>query len=177
MVEVYQSIINWANNIQLNGVIAFNTIAIFNNQVKRESKGKGYVFWKPALFIEIKSSKDETYGANDQLTGSELEVIFHIVHNELDDATGNLDQNINVFTLRNLVKKSYSLFQPLQCGVFNYYGEEQQFTHDNIYIYKIKYKCWYVDTSAYPIPDQMYYYATGSVVGTYSVGFTYSVQN
>lgn len=157
------------------GLPYFNTVAVFNDQIKRSKSGKGYNYWDPSVFIQIKSSNEGSYG--DQLTFAEFDVTFHISMYQLNGwDLASLDENLYIFHLRNLIKSNFSLFQPPQCGPFNWKGEEQQFDHDQIYTYRLSYKCYYVDKVSDPfITGYEYLSATGSTTLTLTASFTASI--
>lgn len=171
--QVYQDILSRIDNIiDSSGNKIFNWRAVFNDQIKRTKDGSGYSFWMPAVFVEIKTHNEGSIG--DQLTYAEMDIIFHIVHNELDDAYGLLDQNTNVFQFRDYIKSNFSLFKPTNCGVFIWLGENQSFNHTNIYEYIVKYKCYYIDNLASPTITGSEYYNTGAS-SSFIITYTQSV--
>lgn len=160
--NVYKDIVDRIALIKENDLPVFNTVAVFNDQINRSKSGKGYSFWDPSVFIEIRSSNDGSFG--EQLTFSDLDIIFHISMFQLNGwDQASLDENLYIFHLRNLIKSNFSMFKPTQCGLFNWDKEEQQFDHDQIYTYKLTYKCHYIDQVAYPFNTGQYYYATASL--------------
>lgn len=142
--EVYQQIITSAPSI-------FNYVSIYNKQIKRLLNGSNFSYNNPSLFIEIQEEQQSIETLGNQLTASNLIIIFHIVMMELDGAVGNMDQNLNIFNLRNEVKKNYSLFKLTQGGTFNWMNEDEDYDHGSIYHYLIKYKAYYIDFSSYNI--------------------------
>ena len=121
--------------------------AVYNNQVKEEQGGKTFDFPKPAILIEIDTPNEglQTLGIRN-VTVSELTWRFYIVHEQLDAANGTLDQNLDVFDYRDMVKVAFTQFQPKNCSYFMYREESQDYAHNNIYVYSIAFKCSYVDT-------------------------------
>lgn len=134
-------------------------VAIFNNQVREEQDGKTFDFPKPALLIEIENPNQglQTLG-QDNVTVSEITWRISIVHEQLDAADGTLDQNLDVFDYRDLVKVAMTGIRPKNCSHWMYVEESQDYAHNNIYVYSIGFKCSFVDTKGSPLdPDSNTY--------------------
>ncbi len=161
---VYTDIITRIDEIKhTDGNPVFNTRAIFNKQIDRAKTAKGYSFWDPSVFIEMKSSNEGSIGG--QLTYADLAITFYISMFQLNGwDNASLDENLYIFHLRNLIKSNFSMFKATQCGLFNWVGEEQQFDHDQIYTYKLTYKCYYIDQIAYPINTHREYNFSGATL-------------
>ena len=172
LAQVYTDIMNKVVSILSGGVRVFNTVAVYNDQITRMKNGSGTTYWLPAVFIELRTYNENTIG--DQLTNADIDVIFHVAHMELDSGIGTLDQNLNIFTMRDYVKSTFSMFKPTNCGLFVWKGEQQQFNHDNINEYKLTYKCHYIDNVANSlITGTQYEYANAGI--TFSFGYSQSV--
>jgi hypothetical protein len=134
-------------------------VAIFNNQVREEQDGKTFDFPKPAILIEIENPNQglQTLG-QDNVTVSEITWRISIVHEQLDAADGTLDQNLDVFDYRDLVKVAMTGIRPKNCSHWMYVEESQDYAHNNIYVYSIGFKCSFVDTKGSPLdPDSNTY--------------------
>jgi hypothetical protein len=134
-------------------------VAIFNNQVKEEQDGKTFDFPKPALLVEIENPNTglQTLG-QDNVTVSEITWRISIVHEQLDAADGTLDQNLDVFDYRDLVKVAMTGIRPKNCSKWMYVEESQDYAHNNIYVYSVGFKCSFVDTKGSPLdPDSNTY--------------------
>jgi hypothetical protein len=134
-------------------------VAIFNNQVKEEQDGKTFDFPKPALLVEIENPNQglQTLG-QDFVTVSEITWRISIVHEQLDAADGTLDQNLDVFDYRDLVKVAMTGIRPKNCSKWMYVEESQDYAHNNIYVYSVGFKCSFVDTKGSPLdPDSNTY--------------------
>jgi hypothetical protein len=134
-------------------------VAIFNNQVREEQDGKTFDFPKPALLIEIENPNQglQTLG-QDNVTVSEITWRISIVHEQLDASDGTLDQNLDVFDYRDLVKVAMTGIRPKNCSHWMYVEESQDYAHNNIYVYSIGFKCSFVDTKGSPLdPDSNTY--------------------
>lgn len=135
--EVYNQILS---NVD---TTTFNTIAIYAEQPRRMMRGNGYSFLTPACFVEINESNYETVG--DGITTSDCDIKFHIIMEQLDGNNGTLDQNLDIFTLRNNIKSAFSLFKLNQGGFFQWKDEDEDYCHSNIYHYILSYKAFNVD--------------------------------
>jgi hypothetical protein len=134
-------------------------VAIFNNQVKEEQDGKTFDFPKPALLVEIENPNQglQTLG-QDFVTVSEITWRISIVHEQLDAADGTMDQNLDVFDYRDLVKVAMTGIRPKNCSKWMYVEESQDYAHNNIYVYSVGFKCSFVDTKGSPLdPDSNTY--------------------
>lgn len=152
LVPVIGDLINKINSlVDTNNAPYFNTVAVWNDQVKRMKDGSGYSLLTPACFIEIEESNEMQLGMG--VTSSDLTITFHVVHEELDAIDGTLDQNLNVFGYRDIIKRYFTKYSPTQCGHMGYIHEKQDYSHNNIYQFNIQFKVGYIDTVAYPLQD------------------------
>lgn len=145
--------------LQARTVAGVQYAAVFNNQVKDEEKGKTFDFPKPAILVEIDTPNQgvQTLGINN-VTVSELTWRLYIVHEQLDAMNGTLDQNLDVYDLRDAVKVAFTGFKPKNCSYWQYAEESQDYAHNNIYVYSIAFRCSYVDTKGSPLdPDSTAY--------------------
>jgi hypothetical protein len=134
-------------------------VAIFNNQVKEEQDGKTFDFPKPALLVEIENPNQglQTLG-QDFVSVSEITWRISIVHEQLDAADGTMDQNLDVFDYRDLLKVAMTGIRPKNCSKWMYVEESQDYAHNNIYVYSVGFKCSFVDTKGSPLdPDSNTY--------------------
>lgn len=147
--------------------LMFKHVANWNNQIYRMQNSKGYSVLSPAAFVEIKRDNVEFLGYG--YSSYDAEITIHIYQTELDAADGTLDQNLNVFDLREEVKNYLNLFSPDNSSPFMYKGEEEHFGHDNIYHYKLQFHSHFVDDAGsiqiYEFPGR-----------TYSLGLSMSLQ-
>lgn len=131
----------------------FQLVAMWNDQVTRERTGGGYTFEKPACFLQLIPEKTETLLSNVSFQTYCLRL--HIVDMELDSADGKLDQNLNVFTYRDLVKNYLVGFTPANSSTLFYTDERQDYTHDDVYHYQLDLKCGFTDLKGSVLdPDQ-----------------------
>lgn len=133
----------------------WNYVALWNNQVKRAIDGSGYDFQFPALFLEIQDTSSEVYlnGTSTQ----DLEIIFHICHQELDSTIGTLDQNLDVFTYRTYVRQYFTNYgNAPTMNSFMFRKEIEDFNHGNVAHWKEIFKCKLVDISGNPYLNGTY---------------------
>lgn len=133
-------------------------VAMWNNQVKTAEKGKTFPFATPALFIELPPQEWQPLPSGFGMC--DLTVRLHLVDRQLDtagqlDGTGEFDQNLEVYTYRDLVKSNFVLFQPPYCSNLFATHEHQDYDHDSLFHYVLDLKCAFADTkgSTYD-PDQ-----------------------
>lgn len=162
LVELYQSLMdNFVNTDK------FKTVSVYNKQIQKLINGNGYSYNLPACFIEIIESNAYQIGCN--LSASDLDILFHIAVDALDSADGYLDQNIYCFVLRNEVKKLFNLFRLPTGGCMQWINEDQDYDHDNVYHYVVRFRAHQIDTAA--LPETITYEGTASTIvltATYS---------
>ena len=136
--DLYTSLLN-----KIKELTQFKFVHIWNNQISQLEEGQMYAFPFPNCFVEITSSYLPLglgYSVNDMI------ITIHIGHEEYDAGGGNFEQNVNVFTYRDLIVKHLNGFQPTGCTNLMRIGEEQDYVHTNIYHYKILFKGAFVDS-------------------------------
>jgi hypothetical protein len=121
-------------------------VRIFNNQFENVTvKNSTYDFPMPCVFVEFENANEpKQLGGGFQLY-EPLNVILHLGVNELDSATGYLDQNLNVFDLKDKLYKAMQKFEPNKASIFIRTSEEQDYDHTNIYVWKQTYKTTFLD--------------------------------
>jgi hypothetical protein len=130
----------------------FNFIHKWNNYVEKlksvdENGAPIYGINHPSLFVEYLTPNDiEQLGGGVQIYDP-LIIKIHILHNEIDATNGDMDQNLNVFELKQKVFKALQGFEPDGCVAFVRINEEQDYDHTNLYHYIQTYQTNYVDTS------------------------------
>ena len=119
-------------------------VTIWNNQFNYISDGSVYSFPFPNAFIEVISDNLQDIGG--QYQGSDLLINIHIGQDFYNGT--NIDENFNIFALRDLLVKSLSNFQPITCGKMIKVSETQDFEHTNVYHYILGYKVHFIDNTA-----------------------------
>jgi hypothetical protein len=135
--------------------------AVFNNQVKMEQGGATFDFPKPAILIEISAPTVGVVGLGGYASVNEFEWRLSIVYEQLNaEYDGNsgtgMDENFDVFAVRDLVKQYMSGFSPYQCSQFIYKEESPDYNHNMVYVYGISFICSYVDTNGSPADGWIY---------------------
>ncbi len=154
--SVYNSILNQIDTIvDSNNNKIFQVRNVWNSQVKRMLDAKGLSWNLPGVWVEILPGKTENLTLT--FNGIDLNIIFHIVMQQLDAGygSGNFDQNLSIFSYRNNIHRTFQDYMPTQCGNMLYMKEKQQYNHTNLYEYQIEYVCYYVDPTAYISPLTM----------------------
>lgn len=166
------NLIDKTKSIQLNNLPAFNWVNVWNDSYNRIMEGKQYEHNFPACYIEVKFGK--VFNLGGKLNGIDIEIKFHILHWELDAIGGSMDQNLNVFTYRDLVHRTFQSYTPVQCSAMRYKEEMPHYGHRDLYHHQLVYGTHYIDQTAYGdiIGDTIEY---GPVGLSYSIGLTQSI--
>ncbi len=125
-----------------------NTVSLYahvwNNHVDMEKSGAIEAYPKPAAFIEIGSPVVyENIGVN--CRGADLNIILHLVH-EFYNQDGTMEQDLEIFDLRDKVLAAITGFQPTACGPLVSTSETQDFDHDNVYHFILNFTCHFIDS-------------------------------
>lgn len=121
-------------------------VRIFNNQFENSvNENNTYDFPFPCLFVEfLNDQQPKQLGGGYQLY-EPLLVRCHIGMNELDATDGTLDQNLNIFDLKNKVYKALQKFEPTGASVFIRTSEQQDYQHTNIYVWQMDFTTTWID--------------------------------
>ena len=119
--------------------------APFNNQIERKRSTEGYIYATPASFVETSPEQGAMIG----MMTSAYDVVFriHIEHEKLNEEDA-MDENLQVFDIRDAVLRKLNGFRPTGCGPMAYLTEQHDHSHDNTYILIIDFKCHYVELSS-----------------------------
>lgn len=121
-------------------------VHVYNNQFQLMQDQNVYSFPFPCAFVEIISQPFLQIGGGYQ--HSDLDIRIHIGHNEYDSADTNMEQNFNVYSLRDLVVKKLSLYKPSMCSELFKINEQQDYAHSNIYKYIVDFRTGFTDNTA-----------------------------
>jgi hypothetical protein len=149
--EIFEAIQTQINaSVVTNNTPDFAFIHIWNNQLEKlkskdENGNDYYNINYPALFVEFTAPNEILQLGNGVQLYDPLDIRIHIIHNEIDSMDGNLEQNINVFALKQKVFKALQGFEPSGCCAFTRVNEEQDYDHNNLYHYIQTYRTNYVD--------------------------------
>lgn len=129
---------------------------IWNKQLDYLKDGTGYVFPRPAAFVEVIN------GVSYQVMGegfrnADLVFRIHLVQDYYNE-DGTMEQDLLIFALRDLVASNsnnpnnpgLSFFVPTCCTPLVCISETQDFGHDNVYHYIMDFSCNFTDSKASP---------------------------
>lgn len=136
------------------GNLLFNTVAVWNDQLKRAMDGSGYSYLHPAFFVEVQEVGSEALGLG--TVNQDLQIILHILHEELDAMDGSLDQNLNVFDWRSYVRRSFIGLDVPNMNTLMYHKEYEDYKHNNIYHFRVVLKTKYWDRMGNPYVNGVY---------------------
>lgn len=108
-------------------------IAMWNNQVERLQEGKDYSFLTPAVLIEFPVDAPCDQVGNGVRVFDPYPIIFHIVDNRLDNYDGTMEENFEVFRVKQKVYKAFQLFKTPGSSSFNCTSEGADNDHNNVY--------------------------------------------
>ena len=129
-------------------------VRIWNRQLDYMKDGSGYVFARPAAFVEvINNATYQTIGQG--FRSADLGFRIHLIHDFYNDE-GNMEQDLLIFDLRDRILSNsnnpsnagLSFFVPTDCSPLNCVSEEQDYSHDNIYHYILDFVCNFTDSKA-----------------------------
>ena len=117
-------------------------VALFNQQYQRILSGQddgedGFLFLTPAVFIEFDFSDVRQLGAGYQMY--EVRTKLHIVDLQADAADGTLDQNLQIFDIKNDVFLKVQKFKPTKGSEMVRVSEIPDYSHNNLYIWQQEY--------------------------------------
>lgn len=116
---------------------------IWNNQFQYMEDQSIESFPMPCVFVEV-IAPNTVAGLG--ITVSDLIVRIHIGANELDSQTGTIEQNVNIFALRDEMIALLTYKELTGCSGLQKVSEEQDFSHTNVYHYILEFICSFVDT-------------------------------
>lgn len=145
MGELFKNIIN-----KLKETNKFNWLAPWNNQFERMQNEEGYAIMNPSCYVELNTT--DQHQLLKAYQGYDIEVIIHVISEELDAGDGDIDAFYSIYELRDEVVKALSLFNFEQGGFLQKISEVQDYSHTNLYHYMITYRGHYIDKTAV-LPD------------------------
>lgn len=117
---------------------------IWNNQLLDMKEGSGYVFQRPAAFLEIMNPCTyEVIGLG--FRSADLGVRIHLIHDFVNQ-DGTFEQDLQIFELRDTLIDALSGYCPTACSPLNCIREEQEYSHDNLYHYVLDFVCNFTDS-------------------------------
>lgn len=140
---------------RLNSLVpSIEFIAMYNNQVEKlliqepgDYTNSTYEFPRPAVFIQFVPPQEIQQLGNGVQIYDPLVIVVHILHEKFNDLSGNQEENLEVFALKQLIFKALNKFEPAGASGFARTSEEQDTDHTNLYWYKQEYTTNYIDAA------------------------------
>ena len=117
---------------------------VWNNHFKSLEDGTTYSFPLPAALIEVINPANYTQLAFG-ITESDITFRIHIGMEQLDSGTGTMDENLTIFALRDAVIAKLTYQELTACSGLMKVSENQDYNHDNLYVYTIDFVCSFID--------------------------------
>ena len=116
--------------------------AVFNNQIENKRDGTGYAYQTPATFLECQFSEGVPIGGG--ATG--YAVVFRLlIEHEHYNTEGTQDQDLIIFDIVDNVHRSMNGFKPDDCSPLYQSGTQQDYSHDNMYLFVLEYNSYFID--------------------------------
>jgi hypothetical protein len=133
-----------AARAKLSEITNFLHVNTWNNQFAYLDEGGNYAFAFPCAFIEIVAPEiwQQLLGGYKQ---GDVDIKIHIGQVLYDDQQGNFEQNLDIYTLRDLVHAKFSLWKPATGGPVTLVDEAQDYDHTNVYHYVITLRTGFID--------------------------------
>lgn len=131
---------------KLKEITTLQYVVMWNNQFNQIEDGDIEGFPFPCAMLEIVPQSYNQLGGGYQQ--SDVDFRIHIGHVQYDSLDGNMEQNLDVFDLRNEVVQKLSLYKPSMSGELFKVSEEQDYEHTAIYHYIITFRACVIDKAA-----------------------------
>ena len=125
--------------------------AMFNNQlnaINQNDPNNYYGFPMPAVFVEFDNANQPNYIGGGVQIYEPLIVRFYIAMEQFDSGTGTLDENLDIFALKNKIYLAFQNWHTEGSGTFNRTAENQDYNHNNMYIWQMEFTTSYIDQFA-----------------------------
>lgn len=134
---------------------------VWNNQFQWMEEQSIEAFPMPCAFVELSSPKG---GAGLGIITSDIVFRIHIGANELDAQDGTMEQNVNIFALRDELIALLNYKELTGCSGLQMVNEEQDYSHTNVYHYIIEFLCSFIDTSGDQTRGQIEHFPTDLII-------------
>ena len=132
----------------------FQWVAMWNNQIRQWKDKMSFPVAKPACFLQIDLGDAMNMGLGVTLYQN-VDIKLHIVDWQMDAGDGTIDQNLEVYVWRDLLKTHMENFFPLHGGCVTQTSEEQDYEHTDVYHYVVNFVCSMTDLKGGILdPDQ-----------------------
>jgi len=132
---------------QLNTVLPNLYIRLFNSQFDTIEEGENYAFPFPCCFIEFVNDEHIKMLGNGVQLYDPLIVRLHIGSLEYDSMDGNLDQNLNILSLKDTIYTTIQKWKSTKSSIFIRTNEIMHTQHDQVSVFIQDYKTTLVDDS------------------------------
>lgn len=136
---------------KLKEITTLQYVVMWNNQFSQIEDGDVEGFPFPCAMLELVPQSYNQLGGGYQQ--SDVDFCIHIGHVQYDSLDGNMEQNLDVFDLRNEVVQKLSLYKPSMSGELFKVNEEQDYEHTAIYHYIITFRACVIDNTASTLID------------------------
>ena len=165
-------------------VSIWSYINIYDNQIEEMMSGENYSFGTPACFVEFNPGDAKNGGLGITMY-PDCVLTFHIIAQSLDGGGDTMEQNLDIYDLRDAVKLAFTNNKVSFCSALMSVVDKQDYKHNNIIKYSLSFKCNFIDNSSYVLftknPPVWGAISNGTInLGTYNEwisGYTYSVFN
>lgn len=123
-------------------------VAIENGQIEAVNQDESVpedVFPMPAVFVSFPAPIMWKQLGNGVQIAEPLTIRVRLAMNELDAGNGAMDENTNIFDLKDRLFLALQDFEPNGAGKFVRSSEEQDFDHNNMYVYAMEFTTTFID--------------------------------
>jgi hypothetical protein len=120
-------------------------VRLYNSQFDDIEDGENYSFPFPCCFIEFVNDEHIKMLGNGVQLYDPLIVRFHIGDLEYDSMDGNLDQNLNIFTLKETIYTTIQRWKSSKSSIFIRTNEIMDTQHNQVSVFLQEYKTTLVD--------------------------------
>lgn len=119
---------------------------IWNDQYNQIARGESVSIPWPNAFLEI-VNENGSNGSDIGFGYAGYDIIFrvHVGMEEYDAQDGTLEQNFNIFDLKDEVIEALTWFIPTNTGRMECVNDARDYTHTNVYHYILDFKAHYID--------------------------------
>lgn len=119
---------------------------VFNDQYRKLKDGEIEHFPLPASLLQVVAPTNMKRIGGGVAAG---DIVFrvHLAHEHMDSGDGTMEQDLDIFDLRDQVINLLSDFQPLGCSPLMYVSDTPNNDHTNLYIFEIDFVTHFLDNT------------------------------
>jgi hypothetical protein len=144
LLDIVKSIPNTINTDRTIQDPYFIYCNIWDIQIDESILGSNYAFNYPACFIEVDLGEGTQWMAG-MSSYPDTIISFHIVGYLLDGGNDNMEQNIPIFTIKDLIKSKILGKNPSNCSSLQVCADKQDFKHKGVYKYILSFRTNFID--------------------------------